>query len=467
MDDHAYPDSNGNEDLKKDLIFDSAEREDMNISIGPYSDRSEVFPNFKGSKNLQMDNAKESKDMDKGWAWLVAFASAITVFLASSIIYCGGVYNVEFLEEFQESKTVTAWVSGIPSALGSLGGPLGSVVSNRFSIRTSVIAGGFLMSIGLFCSSFIYNINLMMLFFGVTTGLGLALLYTPTIAVTGFYFDKKLNLANNLIGAAASIGILVFPFTIHALIDWCGWRGSVVVLSGLVLNIIPCALIMKPTKFSKESTSKIFDLKLFLNGKLLLFHMYCFIFGMAMSVVYIHLPEFALHNGTSEFEASLLISFIGIAGLVAKLAIASIALRIKVKPVAVCAIASLICGLTTFLLPFVGSSLAAQIVYGTIFGMTSAPTYTFIPALTLMCVDRASLTTSMRISMLVNGVGLLIGPPVAGTFFDMSGSYQGSFLFSGIAWWLSALLLLIPTICSKLVRSPIKFTSKHARKDYI
>lgn len=122
MDDHAYPDSNGNEDLKKDLIFDSAEREDMNISIGPYSDRSEVFPNFKGSKNLQMDNAKESKDMDKGWAWLVAFASAITVFLASSIIYCGGVYNVEFLEEFQESKTVTAWVSGIPSALGSLGG---------------------------------------------------------------------------------------------------------------------------------------------------------------------------------------------------------------------------------------------------------------------------------------------------------------------------------------------------------
>lgn len=106
----------------------AVERTESNISLISYSDRCDfttgALPDSGGKDNLPKDSAtKEGTDtMDKGWAWLVAFASAITIFIASTMNFCAGVYNVVFLEEFEETKTVTAWVCGIPASLAALGG---------------------------------------------------------------------------------------------------------------------------------------------------------------------------------------------------------------------------------------------------------------------------------------------------------------------------------------------------------
>ena len=58
---------------------------------------------------------------DGGPAWLALFAGTIATFLGSLTI-CTGIFNIVFLEEFQRSKSATAWLGGLQTSLTYLGG---------------------------------------------------------------------------------------------------------------------------------------------------------------------------------------------------------------------------------------------------------------------------------------------------------------------------------------------------------
>ena len=51
--------------------------------------------------------------MDSGWSWVVCCAAFITHTLTIGFSYGIGVYYVEFLTVFKESKGTTAWISSL------------------------------------------------------------------------------------------------------------------------------------------------------------------------------------------------------------------------------------------------------------------------------------------------------------------------------------------------------------------
>ena len=51
--------------------------------------------------------------MDSGWSWIVCAAAFITHTLTIGFSYAIGVYYVEFLSVFNESKGTTAWISSL------------------------------------------------------------------------------------------------------------------------------------------------------------------------------------------------------------------------------------------------------------------------------------------------------------------------------------------------------------------
>lgn len=397
-------------------------------------------------------NPKEEDNVDNGRAWLIAFASSVALVIIAGISYSVGIYNMDFLEEFQQSKSLTSWLPGTAMALSAMGGPIGSVISNQFSIRTSVITGGLLIAVGLFCSAFLDNIWLLLVFFGFITGFGMGISYSPSVVILGFYFKKHLNLANALIGIGESLGTLVFPFITRSLIDWYGWRGSLMILAGFGLNVCVCGFIMKPhTRSQTCHHDKVCDMKLFLNWRLVMILVYGLTSGVGFVIIYVHLPAFVSSQGASEYEASLMISAIGMSGLFGKFIIGIATYhpktRPKVTPLSVCVSCFIICGTATCLLIFYGLFfIVSQIVYSCIFGLCSAPLYIFVPALTLKCVGLESLSTSLGLFFLTTGLGYLAGAPLAGLFFDSFDSYDGSFLLSGFCWVLSAVILVLPFI---------------------
>lgn len=56
------------------------------------------------------------KDIDHGWAWVVMVAACVGNMIVNGVCYTAGVYFVEVLDEFQDSRAHTAWVGSILNA---------------------------------------------------------------------------------------------------------------------------------------------------------------------------------------------------------------------------------------------------------------------------------------------------------------------------------------------------------------
>ena len=73
-----------------------------------------------------------------------------------------------------------------------------------------------------------------------------------------------------------------------------------------------------------------------------------------------------------------------------------------------------ITGVATILLPLYGSGIAAQVFYPLIFGVYTGGVYTLVNPITVELVGVHRLATAFGFQNLVSGIGVLIGPPIAG-----------------------------------------------------
>lgn len=89
------------------------------------------------------------------------------------------------------------------------------------------------------------SVEALFLTFGLIAGLGLSLCYVAAIAVVAFYFDKRLSLATGLAVCGSGIGTFIFAPVTQYLIKEYTWRGAMLILSGLFLNICVCGALMR------------------------------------------------------------------------------------------------------------------------------------------------------------------------------------------------------------------------------
>ena len=68
----------------------------------------------------------------------------------------------------------------------------------------------------------------------------------------GFYFDKYRNLAFGLVTMSVGIGQMWIAPLINFLISYYGWRGTFVVLSGIVSHFAITGAVLRPVDFKEE-----------------------------------------------------------------------------------------------------------------------------------------------------------------------------------------------------------------------
>ena len=66
---------------------------------------------------MTADDVMDHPDIDGGWAWLVLGASFLVHVMTYGLAWSTGVYNVIFLDEFKQPKSVTAWAGAMPTAM--------------------------------------------------------------------------------------------------------------------------------------------------------------------------------------------------------------------------------------------------------------------------------------------------------------------------------------------------------------
>lgn len=194
---------------------------------------------------------------DGGWGWVVLISSFLLNLIADGCAYSFGVFFTELLETFGETKSKTSWVGSLFVGVSLICGPLAGALTTKFGCRKMTIAGGILSMTGMVASAFVNSIEMLCFTFGFVAGFGMSIPYVTSIVSVSFYFEKKRALATGLSVCGSGIGTSVFAPLLEYLIDIYGWRGTMLILGGIVGNVVVCGCLLRPLEYSpKEKYEK-------------------------------------------------------------------------------------------------------------------------------------------------------------------------------------------------------------------
>lgn len=183
---------------------------------------------------------------------MIVLSAFFVSLISDGISFSFGILYTDLLAYFEESKSLTSWIGSVFYGTCMIGGPLASALATKFGCRKVTILGGLLCASGIFISSFVDSIGMLCFWFGFVSGLGMAMGYVTSVVMVAFYFEKKRALATGLSVCGSGIGTFVFaPFT-ETLLSLYGWRGCLVIWSGIVLNLCVCGCLFRPLKFTPE-----------------------------------------------------------------------------------------------------------------------------------------------------------------------------------------------------------------------
>jgi MFS transporter, MCT family, solute carrier family 16 (monocarboxylic acid transporters), member 10 len=82
--------------------------------------------------------------------------------------------------------------------------------------------------------------------YGIIFGLGAALAYTPTLAILGHYFKRKLGVINGIVTAGSSVFTFILPNLLESLVENHGLSTTFQLMALFSSFVIVCALLYKP-----------------------------------------------------------------------------------------------------------------------------------------------------------------------------------------------------------------------------
>lgn len=186
----------------------------------------------------------------------------------------------------------------------------------------------------------------------------------------------------------------------------------------------------------------ILDFSYFLDIRFLLFAISNFILYTWYDVVYVYLPDWAIEHKVSETDASMLISVIGILNMFGEIALGWAGDREELNPNIVYAICMGLCGVSVLLIPLFVTYEWMCVLAG-LFGVFIAANYSLTSIILVNLVDIDRFTNAYGLLLLVQGIANLVGPPIAGWGYDVTGAYDLSFYLAGGFIIISGVLLMI------------------------
>ncbi|KAK2490767.1 hypothetical protein MC885_010667 [Smutsia gigantea] len=198
------------------------------------------------------DDPKDKKtlrphpNIDGGWAWMVVLSSFFVHILIMGSQMALGVLNVEWLEEFHQSRGLTAWVSSLSMGITLIVGPFIGLFINTCGCRQTAMIGGLVNSLGWVLSAYAANVHYLFITFGVAAGFGSGMAYLPAVVMVGRYFQKRRALAQGLSTTGTGFGTFLMTVLLKYLCAEYGWRNAMFIQGAVSLNLCVCGALMRP-----------------------------------------------------------------------------------------------------------------------------------------------------------------------------------------------------------------------------
>uniref|UniRef100_UPI00398E583E monocarboxylate transporter 2-like n=1 Tax=Pristiophorus japonicus TaxID=55135 RepID=UPI00398E583E len=418
---------------------------------------------------------------DGGWGWAVVIGAFISIGFSYAFPKAITVYFKEIQEVFDTTYSQIAWISSMTLAVMYAGGPVSSILVNRYGSRPVMMGGGLLCAIGMISASFCNSIIGLYLCIGCIGGLGLAFNLQPSLTMIGKYFYKRRPIANGLAMAGSPVFLSTLAPLNQYLVNFFGWRGSFFILGGILLNCCVAGSLMRPLQpkissnikdvqftalktdesrnvgdglLQKKKRSTFFevlnknlDLNLFkhrgfliyLSGNVIMF------FGFFSPIVF--LAPYAKHMGIDEYSAAFLLSILAFVDMFARPSMGLLANSRWVRPkiqyffsfaVFYNGFCHVMCPLAN---DFTGLVIYA-IFFGFAFGMVSAVLFETLMDL----VGAKRFSNAVGLVTIIECCPVLLGPPLAGLLVDITQDYKFMYIVCGSIVIVASIYLFIANI---------------------
>ncbi|KAK9515208.1 hypothetical protein VZT92_025873 [Zoarces viviparus] len=407
-----------------------------------------------------------------GWGWAVVLGAFISIGFSYAFPKSITVFFKEIEVIFDATPSQVSWISSIMLAVMYAGGPISSILVNKFGSRPIIFVGGVLASSGLVAASFCNTVQQLYFFIGVVGGLGLAFNLNPALTMIGKYFYKRRPIANGI----AMAGSPVFLSTLAPLNSWLydafGWRGSFLILGGLLLNCCVAGALMRPLaptpqppapdseadevkavvdsvqpqpkKTVLQTINSFIDLTLFKHRGFLLylFGNVIMFFGLFAPLVF--LSNYAKSKDISKDKAAFLLSVLAFVDMFARPSMGMLANTKWVRPRIhyFFAAAVLYNGVCHVLAPL-SVDYTGFVVYAIFFGFAFGWLSSVLFETLMDLVGAQRFSSAVGLVTIVECGPVLLGPPLTGSFYNYYQHYDYTYISSGIILIVASVVLFV------------------------
>ncbi|XP_054715516.1 monocarboxylate transporter 14-like [Uloborus diversus] len=208
----------------------------------------------------------------------------------------------------------------------------------------------------------------------------------------------------------------------------------------------------------KDLMLAMFDFSNFKNVAYTVFCISNFLLYACVDVPYVYIPDQSITRGTDMNSASLLISILGVLNCLGVVIVGYIGDKPWIDSSLLYSGFIVLSGFSLILLPVIAEYYVTATLVG-IYGFTISANYTLVPVIIVNLISLDNFTGAYGLLLLVQGIANLIGPPIAGALFDMTGNYDITFYCTGFCVIFSG-AMVIPIAKSVMCRKTLSEDDK-------
>ncbi|KAH7041337.1 major facilitator superfamily domain-containing protein [Microdochium trichocladiopsis] len=394
---------------------------------------------------------KDDVNFDYPEGGLEAWQQVAAGFLAQAMSWgfptTFGIYQLYYTTTMNLPNAQVSWIGSIQTfctyALCVVAGRL----SDAGYHKTTLLVGSVLAVLGAFMTSLATEFWQILLAQGICQGIGLGLIFMPTIAVMSSYFCQRRALAISIAASGAAVGSIIFPAIVQYLVPQIGfpWASRCATFVMLLLVVVMNA-IFRPRAVSPVAETvpmPWIDWSAFTEVPFLLMLVAAFALHMGLFYVASYVNAYAVSIlGFDAQQAVVLLLVMNAASGPSRLVFGFVADRW--------------CGpfnglifsvvmMSVMIYAWIGVVTSAQIYayvvfFGTVLGLVMAG---FASALAALSTDPAKVGVRFGMTLSLLSFATLAGPPIAGALIDRAaGSYLGAQIYGGTVLILAAAIMV-------------------------
>ena len=364
------------------------------------------------------------------YGWVVLAASAAVICVGMGALFSLGVFLKPIEESMGWSRGAISGVAFLNWIAMGIGSFLWGALSDRFGTRLVVVAGGFLLGLGLVLGSQASSLAQFYVTFGVAVGFAVGAFYAPLTSTATKWFTARRGLAVALVSAGIGLGILIVSPLARWLTTVYDWRTAMLVLGDLAwLVVIPVGLLIRnapgdmgaaamggASGFQRDfSTAQVLRAPQF--WAIALTHFAC---CAAHSGPIFHMVTHAIDQGVPRMAAATVLGVSGLASIGGRIGGGMLADRFGAKPTLLSGLA--VQAVMVFAYLFARDT-ATFYLFAVIFGVAYGGVMPLYALVTRECFGEKVMGSAYGAVFLVSTIGMGLGSFAGGWFYDTFGGY--------------------------------------------